>query len=162
MSLSIDGTWKAGVWDPTVWQDGVWQEGAVSVPDAGIGLVADVGIGLSRPPVDFVFHTGDVAMRFVDYRKIREVKAPVVKAAAEAGLQRGLRAPGNARAVRGLEEGGMSEEREAVIWCPSCREAKYEIHRIPTGRTGVYQHVSVPPNRSEKACACGALLERKP
>jgi hypothetical protein len=50
-------------------------------PDPGIGLVANVGIGLSRPPVDFVFHTGDVAMRFVDYRKIREVKAPVLKLA---------------------------------------------------------------------------------
>lgn len=79
MSLSIDGTWKAGVWDPTVWKDGVWREGAPAAPDPGIGLVADVGIGLSRPPVDFVFHTGDVAMRFVDYRKIREVKAPLVK-----------------------------------------------------------------------------------
>lgn len=79
MSLSIDGTWKAGVWDPSVWADGVWREGAAAVPDVGIGLVADVGIGLSRPPVDFVFHTGDVAMRFVDYRKIMEVKAPVVK-----------------------------------------------------------------------------------
>lgn len=55
----------------------------------------------------------------------------------------------------------MSEELEAVIWCPSCREAKFEIRRVPTGPNGVFQHVSVPPNRSEKACACGRLLERK-
>jgi hypothetical protein len=79
MSLSIDGTWKAGVWDPTVWAGRRMARRRYAVPDAGIGLVAEVGIGLSRPPVDFVFHTGDVAMRFVDYRKIREVKAPVVK-----------------------------------------------------------------------------------
>lgn len=55
----------------------------------------------------------------------------------------------------------MNAELEAVIWCPSCREPKYEIRRIPTGQTGVYHHVSVPPDRNEKACACGCLLERK-
>ena len=26
MSLSVDGTWKAGVWAATVWADGVWSE----------------------------------------------------------------------------------------------------------------------------------------
>lgn len=31
MSLSIDGTWKAGVWATTVWADGVWREGAPAV-----------------------------------------------------------------------------------------------------------------------------------
>lgn len=79
MSLSIDGTWKAGVWDPTVWADGVWQEGAPAAPDPGIGLAANVGIGLSRPTVDFVFHTGDFAMRYIDHRTIGAVKAPLVK-----------------------------------------------------------------------------------
>ena len=35
MSLSVDGTWKAGVWATTVWADGVWREGAqASLPDS--------------------------------------------------------------------------------------------------------------------------------
>jgi len=50
---------------------------------------------------------------------------------------------------------------EAVIWCPRCREPKYEIRRITTGREGIYTHASVPPNRNEKLCECGTILERK-
>lgn len=53
-------------------------------------------------------------------------------------------------------------EREAIIWCPRCEVPKYEIHRVPTGSEGVYKHVSVPTNRSEKVCECGCILERKP
>ena len=28
MSMTVDGTWKAGVWASTVWADGVWREGS--------------------------------------------------------------------------------------------------------------------------------------
>lgn len=55
-------------------------------------------------------------------------------------------------------------EREAVIWCPSCREDKYEIQRRPTGFEGVHEHVTVPPNLTaaqRKYCVCGTTLTRK-
>lgn len=52
---------------------------------------------------------------------------------------------------------------EAVIWCPACRVAKYEVHRVKAENEGVYENVSVPPNRSEKKClVCTTNLERKP
>lgn len=52
--------------------------------------------------------------------------------------------------------------REAIIWCPSCKEDKYEVHRLPTGAQGVFSHVTIPSGRTEKYCACGTPLERKP
>lgn len=52
-------------------------------------------------------------------------------------------------------------ERECVIWCPKCREEKFEIRRIPTGSEGVFVHKSYPEGRNEKVCECGTLLERK-
>lgn len=58
----------------------------------------------------------------------------------------------------------MSADVEAVIWCPRCREDKYEIRRIPTGQEGVYRHAVYPesiPPEAKKQCACGTLLERK-
>lgn len=55
----------------------------------------------------------------------------------------------------------MTAEREAVIWCPQCREEKYEIVRIPTGNEGVFHHKSNPPGRNEKVCQCGTNLERR-
>ena len=55
----------------------------------------------------------------------------------------------------------MNAELEAVIWCPLCREEKYEIRRVPTGSEGVVVHKSYPEGRNEKYCECGAVLERK-
>lgn len=55
----------------------------------------------------------------------------------------------------------MPAEVECVLWCPKCREDKYEIRRVPTGKEGVYEHASYPPGRNEKACECGVILERK-
>lgn len=54
----------------------------------------------------------------------------------------------------------MSEEREAIVWCPHCREIKGEIQRIPTGNAGVFVHRSIP-NPLPKKCECGTVLERK-
>lgn len=39
MSLSVDGTWKAGVWTTTVWKDGVWLEGAAAATASGGGQI---------------------------------------------------------------------------------------------------------------------------
>lgn len=58
----------------------------------------------------------------------------------------------------------MSAEREAVIWCPACREDRFEILRIPTGEQGVVEHKTNPANLTpaqRKFCVCGAVLERK-
>lgn len=52
-------------------------------------------------------------------------------------------------------------EREAVVWCPRCREDKGEIQRIPAWNEGVYVHKAVPDPLPKK-CACGTNLERKP
>ena len=59
-----------------------------------------------------------------------------------------------------MEDGGMSVERECVVWCPSCMEIKGEIQRIPTGNQGVYTHRAVPDPMPKK-CECGTVLERK-
>lgn len=56
----------------------------------------------------------------------------------------------------------MSLEREAVVWCPKCRENKFEVLRVPTGADGVHHHVTEPKERAGmKHCECGAILERK-
>lgn len=55
----------------------------------------------------------------------------------------------------------MTVEREAVIWCPRCREEKYEIRRVPTGNEGVFVNKTYPEGRTEKHCECGTILERK-
>jgi hypothetical protein len=55
----------------------------------------------------------------------------------------------------------MSNELEAVVWCPLCREEKGEIYRAPTGNAGVFTHRTVP-EQLPKTCACGTNLERKP
>lgn len=52
-------------------------------------------------------------------------------------------------------------EREAIIWCPSCRVEKGEIHRIPADNENVYVHRIVPDGLGKK-CECGTNLERKP
>lgn len=54
----------------------------------------------------------------------------------------------------------MTAEREAVIWCPRCREIKGEVQRVPTGNAGVYTH-RTNPDPLPKVCACGTVLERK-
>lgn len=56
----------------------------------------------------------------------------------------------------------MSAEIEAVIWCPKCRETKYEVLRIPAGSEGHHRHVAEPKERAGmKYCECGTPLERK-
>lgn len=54
-------------------------------------------------------------------------------------------------------------EREAVIWCPRCREDKCEVLRVQAGNEGVYQNVVNPPERAGQIrCEqCDSLLERK-
>ena len=37
MSMTVDGTWKAGVWATTVWADGVWREGEPPPPPPPTG-----------------------------------------------------------------------------------------------------------------------------
>lgn len=61
----------------------------------------------------------------------------------------------------------MPVEVEAVVWCPKCRVAKYDVRRIPTGADGVYYHDAQPAEAYVDAqargarCECGELLERK-
>jgi hypothetical protein len=50
-------------------------------------------------------------------------------------------------------------EREAVVWCPKCREILGEVLRIPTGNEGVYTH-KTNPDPLPKKCECGTVLER--
>ena len=55
-------------------------------------------------------------------------------------------------------------ELEAVIWCPACREDKFEVRRVPLDDKGHFGHMTVPPSISlaaQKYCVCGAVLERK-
>jgi hypothetical protein len=57
----------------------------------------------------------------------------------------------------------MPTELEAIIWCPKCAVAKYEVLREPTGNEGVFRNVTVPPEKTGvQKCECGANLERKP
>lgn len=51
-------------------------------------------------------------------------------------------------------------EREAVVWCPKCKEIKGEVLRIPTGNSGVYVNKPNPDPLPTK-CECGTVLERK-
>lgn len=58
-------------------------------------------------------------------------------------------------------------EREATVWCPRCRVAKYHVLRKPTEREGVHEHVHewiepIPNSRDPIVCKCGATLERRP
>lgn len=58
-------------------------------------------------------------------------------------------------------------EPECVIWCPQCKTDKFRVDRKPTGREGVYEHVTEALDRAQgnnvtKSCAkCGGTLERK-
>jgi hypothetical protein len=54
----------------------------------------------------------------------------------------------------------VSAEREAVIWCPKCKELKGEVLRIPTGNEGVVTH-RTNPDPMPKTCDCGTVLERR-
>lgn len=54
----------------------------------------------------------------------------------------------------------MSIQREAIIWCPKCRENKGEVFRVPTGKPDVFEH-STNPDPMPKRCDCGAVLERR-
>lgn len=57
----------------------------------------------------------------------------------------------------------MKRELEAIIWCPSCKEDKYTVFRVPTGNSGIYHHETEPPDSAAYRCdVCNAVLERKP
>ncbi len=56
---------------------------------------------------------------------------------------------------------------ECIIWCPTCKVAKFEVTRTPTSSEGIYVHVkrplTEPAQLSDKHCDdCMTLLERKP
>lgn len=54
-------------------------------------------------------------------------------------------------------------ETESVVWCPKCKVDKYEVLRVPTGNSGVFEHRTNPPEKSGvHKCECGTNLERKP
>lgn len=57
----------------------------------------------------------------------------------------------------------MIDELECVVWCPKCREPRYEVRRKQV-REGVYVHERVAQGgalpEDPKRCGCGALLER--
>ena len=56
-------------------------------------------------------------------------------------------------------------ERECIVWCPKCREDKFEVHRRPTGQTGVYENIVMDPFDKKYLIICedcGVTLERKP
>lgn len=58
----------------------------------------------------------------------------------------------------------MSRELEATIRCPACSVDKFDVYRVPTGREGVFTHVTEPADigmERMKHCECGAVLERK-
>ena len=53
-------------------------------------------------------------------------------------------------------------EREAVLWCPNCGEARGEIQRVATGNEGVYTHRVFPAGLGKKCAVCGKKIEREP
>lgn len=53
------------------------------------------------------------------------------------------------------------KELESVIWCPKCAVEKFSVFRVPTGSSGVFHHITEPPDSAAKVCECGAQLERK-
>lgn len=55
----------------------------------------------------------------------------------------------------------MTREIECVVWCPSCRQDKFTVYRVPTGETGVFKNEADPPDAVATRCQCGAVLERK-
>lgn len=59
----------------------------------------------------------------------------------------------------------MAKELEAVIWCPKCGVALFDLYRVPVG-SGVYTHLAEPKEAQEKLKAnagkhdCGTIAER--
>ena len=55
---------------------------------------------------------------------------------------------------------------EAMIWCPSCKEDRFELHRVPMGQEGHFSHDARPLNGQSKdntkTCfVCDGNLTRK-
>ena len=53
---------------------------------------------------------------------------------------------------------------EAIVWCPSCKEDRIELRRVPIGQEGCYKHEPKFLNGQEgtKTCfSCDGFLERK-
>ena len=56
---------------------------------------------------------------------------------------------------------GRMREVEATVWCPSCREVKFTVYRVPVGDGGVFTNEAEPRDAVAVRCQCGAVLERK-
>lgn len=56
----------------------------------------------------------------------------------------------------------MSAELESIVWCPSCKEDRGEIRRVPADKPGVFMNVTTPSPLPKFCAACGTIIERKP